>query len=69
MDQEVEMKEAEEVIAVMESLPNAIINTDEEYVVIQQVVQSLQSLVDVCLVQQKQVDACLQGSISPCSLC
>ncbi|KAG0618344.1 hypothetical protein M758_4G056200 [Ceratodon purpureus] len=61
MDLEREMMEAEEIIAVMESLPNAIINTDEETVVIQQVVQSLQSLVDVCLVQQKQIDACLQG--------
>jgi hypothetical protein len=64
MDQEGELKETEEVISVMESLPNSIINTDEENVIIQQVVQNLQSLVDVCLVQQKQVDACLQGAIS-----
>ena len=64
MDQEGELNETEEVISVMESLPNSIINTDEENVIIRQVVQCLQSLVDVCLVQQKQVDACLQGAIS-----
>ena len=60
------MKETEEVIAVMESL-SSIIPIDEEYVMIQEVVQNLESLVDVCLVQHKQVDACLQGTDSPCS--
>lgn len=61
MDLEGELKESEEVISVMESLPDSIINTDEESVIIQQVVQDLQSLVIFYLVQQKQVDACLQG--------
>lgn len=48
----------------MESLPKSIINTEEEDVIIQQVVQSLQSLVDASLVQQKEVDACLESAIS-----
>lgn len=64
MDLEYEENSAEEVISFAESLPDQIINTDEETVIIHEVLQDLQSLVDVCLVQQKQVDACLQGAIS-----
>lgn len=48
----------------MESVPKSIINIEEEDVIIQQVVQSLQSLVDASLVQQKEVYACLESAIS-----
>jgi hypothetical protein len=60
MDQESEMKEAEEVIAVMESL-SSVINTDDEFHAIQQVAQNLRSLVHMCQLNQKEIQACLQG--------
>nr|PNR55496.1 hypothetical protein PHYPA_006393 [Physcomitrium patens] len=60
MDYEGEMKEAEEVIGVMKSL-SSIVNTDEDFNTIQQVVQNLESLVNNCLLQQKQVQSCIQG--------
>lgn len=60
MDPEVEMKEAEEVIAVVESL-SALINTDGEYHAVQQIAQTLRSLVDMCHVNQREIQECVQG--------
>lgn len=54
MDHEGEMKEAEEVIAIMESL-STVINTDDEFHAIQQLAQNLRSLVHMCQLNQKEV--------------
>lgn len=60
MDQEGEMKQAEEVIAVMESF-STVINTDDEFHQIQQVAQNLRSLVNMCQINQKEIQAGIQG--------
>lgn len=67
MDHEGEMKEAEEVIAIMESL-STVINTDDEFHAIQQLAQNLRSLVHMCQLNQKEVQACLQGITSPAAV-
>lgn len=54
------MKEAEEVIGVMESL-STVINTDDEFHAIQQIAQNLRSLVNMCQINQKEVQDCVQG--------
>lgn len=64
MDHVGEMKEAEEVIAVMESL-STVINTEDEFHAIQQVAQNLRSLVNMCQVNKKEIQACVQGISSP----
>lgn len=61
IDPEGEMKEGEEVIAIMESL-STMINTDDEFHAIQQLAQNLRSLVHMCQLNQKELQACLQGS-------
>lgn len=65
MDLEGETKEAEEVIAVMESL-STVINTDDEFHAIQQIAQNLRSLVNMCQINQKEIQACVQGTLLLC---
>jgi len=62
MELEGEMKEAEEVIAVMESL-STVINTEDEFHAIQQIAQNLRSLVNMCEVNQKEIQECVQGTL------
>jgi len=61
MDLEGEMKTAEEVIAVMESL-SPVINTEDEFHAIQQIAQNLRSLVNICQINQKEIQDCVQGT-------
>lgn len=62
MEQEAEMKEAEEVISVMESL-SSIHKTEEDIGIVREVTENVRSLIDACETHQKQVHLIIQGSV------